>query len=251
MKFFHNPKRKAGSRRKKRRTAAQRRATAKMLAANRAARRGKKKATKRRKTTTSTRSTPMARKRRKSTTRRRRSTAVRRRSSVRRRRRAGSTIRLRRVRGAVYARNPGILNMLTRGVMDAAVVVGGKAVSGFVGSKIPQFVPGTMGAVLNRVISAVIVGFAASKVLSADRARLAVAGALAAPIESAIKGANIPFISEGLSDDDDYYEVDMSGYPTMSGYPALSGYPAVGDGAGSGVADLAGDGDEYEYSYGQ
>lgn len=188
----------------------------------------------------------MARKRRKSTTRRRRST-VRRRSSVRRRRRAGGSIRFRRVRGAVYARNPGIIPMLTRGVMDAATVVGGKAVSGFIGSKIPQFVPGTMGAVLNRVLSAIVVGFAASKVLSADRARLAVAGALAAPIESAIKGANIPFISEGLSDDDDYYEVDMSGYPTLSGYPGMSGYPAVGAG---GAGDMAGDADEYEYGYG-
>jgi hypothetical protein len=145
------------------------------------------------------------------------------------------------VRGAVYARNPGIVNMLTRGVMDAAVVVGGKAVSGFVGSKIPQFVPGTLGAVVNRVISAVVVGFAASKVLSADRARLAVAGALAAPIESAIKAANIPLLSEGLSDDDDYYEVDMSGYPGVAGYPGVSGYPAVGAGVG--------DGDDYEYEY--
>jgi len=128
--------------------------------------------------------------------------------------------------------------------MDAAVVVGGKAVSGFVGSKIPQFVPGTLGSVLNRVISAVAVGFAASRFLSADRARLAVAGALAAPIESAIKAANIPLLSEGLSDDEDYYEVDMSGYPGVAGYPGVSGYPAVGAGVGD-------DGDyEYEYAAG-
>ena len=251
MKFFHNPKRKTtASRRKgkKRRTAAQRRATARMLAANKARRRGKKKATSMKRRRTLTRRSTMARKRRKSTTRRRRVTA-RRRPTTRRRRRSSSTIRFRRVRGAVYARNPGIVNMLTRGVMDAAVVVGGKAVSGFVGSKIPQFVPGTMGAVLNRVIAAIVTGFAASKVLSADRARLAVAGALAAPIESAIKGANIPLISEGLSDDEEgYYEVDMSGYPGIAGYPGMSGYPAIA--AGNGGA-LAGDEEEYDYAYGQ
>jgi len=188
----------------------------------------------------------MARKRRRSPVRRRRPTA-RRRPASRRRRRSSGTIRFRRVRGAVYARNPNIVNMLTRGVMDAAVVVGGKAVSGFIGSKIPQFVPGTLGTMLNRVISAVVVGFAASKVLSADRARLAVAGALASPIESAIKAANIPLLSEGLSDDEDYYEVDMSGYPGVAGYPGMSGYPAVGPGA---AAELSGD-EEYEYAYGQ
>lgn len=172
----------------------------------------------------------------------RRAPAARRRRSPRRRRRGGS-IRLTRVRGAVYRRNPAIIPMLTRGVMDAAVVVGGKAVSGFIGSKIPQLVPGTLGSVLNRVISAVVVGFAASKVLSADRARLAVAGALASPIESAIKGANIPFISEGLSDDDEYYEVDMSGYPAVG----MAGYPSLAAASAMPIPELAGD--EYEYEY--
>lgn len=186
----------------------------------------------------------MARKRRKSTVRRRRRPVAARRRSTRRRR---SPARFKRIRRAVYSRNPGIVNMLTRGVMDAATVVGGKAVSGFIGSKIPQFVPGTMGAVLNRVIAAVVTGFAASKIMSADRARLAVAGALAAPIESAIKGAGVPLLSEGLSDDDDYYEVDMSGYPGIAGYPGMSGYPAVAAGAPV-SGELAGD-DDYEYGY--
>lgn len=167
--------------------------------------------------------------------RKRRATARRR--SSRRRRRSG-TIRFRRVRGAVYSRNPKILSMLTRGVMDAATVVGGKAVAGFIGSKIPQLVPGTLGGVVNKVLSAVAVGFAASQFLSADRARLAVAGALAAPIESAIKAANVPLLSEGLSDDEDYYEVDMQGYPALQGYPAI--------GASAGVGDTE---DEYAYGY--
>jgi hypothetical protein len=140
----------------------------------------------------------------------------------------------------VYARNPNILSMVTRGVIDAVHIVGGKAVAGFIGTKIPQLIPGTLGGVVNKLVSAVVVGFAASKFLSADRARLVVAGALAAPIESAIKGANIPLLSEGLSDDEDYYEVDMGSYPALSGYPAV--------GAGSELSGTE-DGD-YEYAYG-
>lgn len=175
----------------------------------------------------------------------RRRTAVARRRRPARRRRSSGTIRFRRVRGAVYSRNPKIIAMLTRGLMDGVTVVAGKAVAGFIGSKIPPFVPGALGGVVNKVLSAVAVGFAASQFLSADRARLVVAGALAAPIESAIKQANIPLLSEGLSDDEDYYEVDMSGYPGVSGYPGMSGYPSIA--APAGVGDTE---DEYEYSYG-
>lgn len=125
--------------------------------------------------------------------RRRRRTATRRRSVTvrvnRRRRRAG------------VRRNPsigGALNMITRGVKDAAFMVGGEMASNVVASYIPAFLTTTdaagvktetdTGKAARKVIAAAVVGYLAQMAFrGGDAARLAVAGALAAPLKSFIR----------------------------------------------------------------
>ena len=183
-------------RKKRRRTAAQKRATAKMIAANRKRRRTKataKKGRRRvaRRVTKRRRVATMARRRRRST--RRRAVARRRRPAVRRRRRVTRRARTVTVGGRVY-RNPGMVQMLTRGVGDAVVAVAGKTAARFIGSKLPRFVapPATPGAfdaggAINAAIAALGIGFIGSKVgLGGDRVRIAVQGALQAPIEAVV-----------------------------------------------------------------
>lgn len=150
----------------------------------------------------------MAKRRRMST---RRASTTRRRPAARRR-------SYKRIRTAVYKRNPGVVGILTRGVKDAAVAVAGKTVARFVGQKLPAFVPGQTGQVLNSAIVAAAIGMLGSRFVGADMARLMVQGALQAPIETALQ----PVLSG----------IGLASYPMrprLAAYslPALAGYPTT------------------------
>jgi hypothetical protein len=90
------------------------------------------------------------------------------------------------VGGRVY-RNPGVVQTLTRGVQDAVVAVAGKTVARFIGSKLPALVPGVAGQAINSGLAAIAIGMVGSKVgLGGDLTRVAVQGALQAPIEQVV-----------------------------------------------------------------
>lgn len=150
-------------------------------------------------------------KRRRSVTRR--ATATRRRRPATARRRS-----YKRIRGAVYKRNPGVVNVLVRGVKDAAVAVAGKTVGRFIGQKLPAFIPGQAGQAVNAAIAAAAIGMLGSRFLGADMARVLVQGAMQAPIESALQ----PVLSS----------IGLASYPMrprLAAYtaPALAGYANV------------------------
>lgn len=220
MKFFvgNPPKRRKA---KKRRTAAQRRATAKMLRARKASLRKTKKAgaSRRSLTTRRKRSVPMAttKRRRKSKKRvvaaRRRSTA--RRKTTRRRRRSTGSITLRRVKGAVYKRNPGIVNTLMQGVKDAAFVFAGRTAAGMVAAKLPNVVGGNVGLMVNKGVTGVLLGLVTRKALGNDAARFVVAGAFGSIVEDVARQV----LPAGL----------LSSYPMgrMASYPRIAAYPRV------------------------
>jgi hypothetical protein len=175
----------------------------------------------------------MARRKRKSArkaTRRRRRPVARKatvRRRVRRTRRKGvrRSITFRRVRGAVYARNPGGFSVkgaiatLKQGAKDAAAVVAGEAVVNFVGRKIADKIPGepsTAKTLAMRAALAIGVGIAARRFAGSDVARFAVAGALSSPIKTLLRSV-IPADSEiatALASDEElasYYE-GVGGY---------------------------------------
>lgn len=222
MKFFQNPKPKKRAKKKAtRRMKVKRGAKGRFVAAKR--RRTVRRATtatRKRRITRQAGDNSMA-KRRRSTARK--STAVR-----RRRRRSTGSIKLSRIKGAVYRRNPGIVGTLTRGVKDAAVAVAGKTAARFIGSKLPAIMPGQTGQVLNSAISAAAIGMIAQRFLGADMARLMVQGAMQAPVESLLSPA---LASIGLSA---YSRGRLAAYsvPALAGYnaapnAALASYPTA------------------------
>ena len=123
--------------------------------------------------------------RRRVTARRRRSPVARKRYS--RRRRRVTARRTVTVGGRVY-RNPGIPQMLIRGVVDAAFAVTGETAARFIAGKIPPLVPGVAGTYVNTGLSAIVVGLIAGYVpgIGADRQRILVQGAMQAPVRAMV-----------------------------------------------------------------
>lgn len=154
----------------------------------------------------------------------------RKRTSSRRRRRSSGSIRLTRVKGAVYRRNPsvrGIVGKVVQGAKDAAYVTAGKAVSRLIADRLPAIASNSDGSestaskAIKQAGSALIAAMAARQFLGADAARLALAGGLSAPIEQFIRDAGIPYLSDALSD------YSLLAYPQGA---SLSSYPMVGAG---------------------
>jgi hypothetical protein len=165
--------------------------------------------------------------------RRRRSSG--RRKSVARRRRSVALVRA-RPRRRTYRRNPGfstrgIVGQITQGAVDAAWAVSGKAAVRIVRARIGQE-PGTPMAIATELGTGIIGAYALRRFArSANGAKMFLAGAFMAPVESVIKAANVPFISPALGDD--------GTVPYISGYVApgevypgggLAGYSAPGEG---------------------
>lgn len=219
-------KRKRTTGRRKRRTPAQVAATRKMIAANKRKRRGASKSKRRAKapTTTTKRRKSMAR--RKSTRRR---TTSRKRG---RRRSSSGTIRLKRVRGQVYLRNPSIIKQVQQGLMDAVKVKGGQVAARTISNALPLPKTGIAGIAVT-ALTAVGVGMAARKFLGADTARFIVAGAMQ-PVISDLVTTFVPAAAPLLGEfyPMGYVEDGMDAYPSVEGeissYPEeLGSYPGV------------------------
>jgi hypothetical protein len=101
-------------------------------------------------------------------------------------------------RRSTRRRNPGVVGQLRTGIKDAAGVVVGKA-----GARIlPTLVPGIpktgpMGLAV-QAAAALALGFVADQVASRDTARMVLAGALSAPLETAAVAYNVPLLGRAL-----------------------------------------------------
>lgn len=140
------------------------------------------------------------------------------------RRRATSTIR-RSSRRRSYRRNPGFLNVLFRGLKDAAMVTAGKVgynlISRQVVDKLPLPIPGIAGDAIKGLVVVGLGSFGVSKVTSGDTARFLIAGMCAGLLEGMIRAANVSVISGALGE----YDTPMNSIDSMGVYPALSAYP--------------------------
>lgn len=156
------------------------------------------------------------------------SVAHRRKRTSKRRRRGTRTVTLLRSRRRTYRSNPPLTlqrapQLLIRGVQDAAIITVGKA-----GSRaLPQLIglPADSSPMGLAVVAAaaVGVGLVGHQLGGRDVGRLALAGALTAPIEGLIRAMNIPMLSAALGDD--LVEVPMGAYPDALG---MGAYPDVG-----------------------
>jgi len=126
------------------------------------------------------------------------------------------------------------VNNLMSGVIDAGEVLGGKIVV--------RTLPGLVGLPTTdmlglsvQALTAILAGGVAHTFVNPNAGKMVLAGGLAAPLETILKGLNIPFISANLGED--VVEIDgISAYPQlnqMGSYPQ----PVYGE--------------EYDYNYAQ
>lgn len=109
-----------------------------------------------------------------------------------------------------------------QGVKDAALILVGKAGTRAVSAMIPFGANvGIVGAV-KQVAVALAVGFAAHKALGADAARMVVAGGIVAPLETLVKGLNIPLVSANLGD---ATGAAGAGFAIQDGRDGMGAYP--------------------------
>jgi len=137
-----------------------------------------------------------------------------------RQRRAG---KVRTVRRRSYRRNPGILSSITRGVMDALSVTGGKVLTNLGTRNLPALpLPGMAGDVVKGLAVATAVAMAASKFLGGDRARFVAAGAYSAVAEGVIRALNIPVVSQALGE----YDIMNNALTALGSYARPAMLPA-------------------------
>lgn len=191
--------------------------------------RAAKRTTKRRSTRTTKRKVSASTRRRSAASTGAKSMAAkrRRRKTVRRNPPRASVKRRRRT----YRRNPPLSSLpklLISGVESAAFGIAGKIGARFIRTQL-GFVPSSMMGNLAEVGA----GVAAALLLGnkwGDASRAIMQGAMMAPLESMIKTANIPVVTDLLGNNEYALAIPMSGYPGgMHGYPQLM----------SGYADLA------------
>lgn len=174
----------------------------------------------------------MARKRRKRATRRRRSTA-RRRNPPRRRSRARLTPR-------------GAINRVTTGIQDAAGILAGKAAARAIPELIGFRQTGMAGMGV-QLLSGLVAAYVADMFLGVKFGRQVMAGALLAPMESIIIGANIPILSPALAGGA-LLPATSGAYPSM--FNGVGAYPELPGGMGGyELSDAFGTtiGDDYDY----
>lgn len=147
-----------------------------------------------------------------STRRRRRSTTSKGRTTVAKRRtRRRSPARRRRT----YRRNqPAMVKNLSEGAISAFQVLAGKAAARTVADQVP--IPGgrdsASGIAIQAVVAVLIGMFGRQLGFGASTAKMLTAGALTAPVETIIVGANVPFLSPAL---EAYPSVrELSAYPS-------------------------------------
>lgn len=165
------------------------------------------------------------------TTRRRKRNPPRKRTTRRRTTARRRTYR----RNPPRTRKPKLVKRLTDGLIDALYATGGKAAARVAADRIPtpegMVVGGfDLGNIAVQLGVAAGIGFAADMFLPAKRAEIVVAGALMGPVESAIRSANIPYLSSALSS----YPIPaparlgMLPFPTPGRRKMLGSYPQPG-----------------------
>jgi hypothetical protein len=131
---------------------------------------------------------------------------------MKRRRRKGSS---RRARRRSFRRNPfvgrgtGIIRQATRGLQDAFWIVAGKAAARAIPTFIGINVTATTSLLMQGVI-AVATGAVVGRFVGGDAARFITAGALSAPLETAIRKMGVPIISPALAG---YPQTELGLYP--------------------------------------
>lgn len=165
--------------------------------------------------------------------RRRKSSVARAGTTTRRRRRGVAVVRRRSVRRRRGGSLRGVVPMLIEGGKDAVIGVGAKAAVRIIRSKAGFESAGAIGVGVE-LAAAAAVGLLAGKFLGANAARAAVQGALMAPVEAFIKGANVPLVSAALGDVGDYADSlpGVGGYPGLRMSDSVSGYPGAADAVG-------------------
>lgn len=144
-------------------------------------------------------------------------------------------------------RNPSLVSMATRGVMDAVTVTAGKVATNLVVRQIPDLgLPtGTVADAVKGLVVALGVSWAGDKVVSGERARFISAGAFQSVVEKLIRGANIPTVSTALGEyDASAAAVGAGSYPAVL-TPGVSSYPGIGSYGGDGVYARDGYSEEY------
>ena len=133
-----------------------------------------------------------------------------------------------------YRSNPSIMGMAKQGVTDALATLAGGAVARMASNVIPLGNDGMMGAAKG-LLTAVGVGYASRRFLSADTARFMTAGAMQVPLKALIT-TFVPQAGAYLGDYD-----SIGAYESMGGY--VGGSAEGGQYAGG--ADLG----AYEVTY--
>lgn len=88
----------------------------------------------------------------------------------------------------------GLIQQATQGVVDGALVVGGKALARLASAQF-SYADGSMMDTLIEVSAALVLGMVGPRIVGADRARFLMAGAFGSPIETLVSQAGIPHIS--------------------------------------------------------
>lgn len=175
-----------------------------------------------------TKGATMARKRKRShrrkTTHRKRSRALvlhRNRPAMAKRSRRRHHVR----RRFTFARNPSLVGLAMQGVEDAAFITVGQVANRELLKLIPAL-PATWSAQMQSAVAvavqaagSVAVGYASRMVLSAERARFVLAGAMASALQNAVKIV-VPSAAPMLGD----YPGWMMGYARVGGYARMNGY---------------------------
>ncbi|MCH7889893.1 MAG: hypothetical protein IH921_00175 [Gemmatimonadetes bacterium] len=92
-----------------------------------------------------------------------------------------------------------ITRSLTTGAMDALLVIVGKAGARTIPAMLPNLPKeGNMGLAI-QALTAVVLGLGAEMVLSPAQAKIILAGALTAPIETLVVAMNVPFLAPALA----------------------------------------------------
>lgn len=157
-----------------------------------------------------------SRKRRRSAPAAATTTRKRRKSTVARRKRRAPARRARR--RSTRRRNPALMSQLRTGLKDAAAIVVGKAGARIIPTLIPG-VPrtGPVG-LLVQAASAVGLGYLADRFVGRDLGRQILAGALSAPIETAVVAYRVPLLGPALDPTSSAALVAAAGSSGMAAY---------------------------------
>jgi hypothetical protein len=137
---------------------------------------------------------------------------------------------------------------VTTGVQDAAGVLAGKAAARAIPEMIGFRQTGAAGMGV-QLLAGLVAAYVADMFLGAKFGRQVMAGALLAPMESVIIGANIPILSPALAGGP-LLAATTSAYPSVYGGPGIGAYPELPGGIGGyELTDAFGTsiGDDYDY----